>query len=136
MNSPLARDNVTAAARVMLPAYVVTFAWLGAGWLFSEPATIVKTPALAYADSALDIRWWGVLLLFVAAIILAALLSCRRLPCRIALWIGAVSMLVFVGVFLLASLRGEATISAAAWPFLAACACYASDRSLLKGEVS
>lgn len=133
---PLTRTTVTAASRVMLPAYVITFAWIGGAWVFTDEGYLINSPALDYANNLLPLPAWGGLLLGVAALILGAMLSRHRLLCRVALWIAFVVMCVFVVVFAAASIGGLASPSAAAWPFLFAAACFASDRSLLNGEVS
>src|SRR5690349_18610460 len=48
---PLRRDRVTVASRIMLPAYVMHFAWVGLTWTFAGEALVRQTASLAYADS-------------------------------------------------------------------------------------
>ena len=133
---PLTRANVTAASRVMLPVYVITFCWIGGSWAFTDEGRLIKTPALEYANAVLPLPFWGVLLVWTGLLILGAILSGRRDFCRLALWVGLVVMGVFCALFTFAAAYGQASPSAPAWPFIIAAACFASDRSLLKGEVS
>lgn len=131
----MTRNTVTAASRIMLPSYVIAFCWFGAGWMFGDRTTILENPALRFADHWLPIHWWGALLVTCGLLIFAAMLSHRRTLCRLALWIAAIAMGVFVVVFATASLNGHATPGAASLFYLAAAACVATERSLLKGEV-
>lgn len=131
---PLTRDNVTAASRVMLPTYVLFFAAVGANYVTDAPR-LQQSPSLHYANTLLPLQAWGGFFLCCAAIMAAALLSHRRTAYRFALWLCIVSMGVWSGVFALAAINSIASFTAPAWPAIVAVACYATDRSLLKGEV-
>lgn len=132
---PLTRGTVTAASRIMLPTYVIFFAWVGGNWALTDSHRLGESPALRYAATLLPMPMWGCLLVAVSILIAVALLSHRRDLCRFALWIAAIALGLFAVIFALAGFVSVASPSAAAWPLLGAAACIASERSLLKGEV-
>lgn len=130
---PLTRDNVTAASRIMLPAYVVLFALLGINYLFADH-TAAASPALAYVDNLMALTTWGGVFLGCSVLMLVALIRHGRTLYRFALRFCAVSMAVWAGMIAAASLSGDATPFAAVWAAFVATACMASDRSLRAGE--
>ena len=132
---PLTRDSVTAASRVMLPTYVVFFALLGMNYTITG-TRLLESPALEYADRILPLPAWGCMFLTMSAVMAVALMQRERLWFRFALWLAIVCLGVWAVVFLLAAILTDASPTAATWPAFAAIACFASDRSLLKGEVS
>ena len=133
----LDRKHVTVASRVMLPAYAVLFAGLGLNYVVTSRARLTLSPTLAYADGLLPLPAWGVLFLCVAALMVAALLTKTRMLFRYGLWLGIVCMTIWAGVFASAAYGpgGDASPAAFLWPAFVATACYASNRSLLTGEV-
>ena len=130
----LTRDNVTAASRVMLPTYVLTFAALGANYVLTPAHTLTQSTALAFADGLMPLPVWGAVFLAASATMLTAIVVHRRLLFRFALRVCAMSMFIWAVVIGLASLGGEASPAAAVWPAFIAVACMASDRSLAIGE--
>lgn len=132
----LTRANVTTASRVMLPTYVLLFAWLGVNYLLTPATRLHESPALDYASAILPMRLWGGMFLAASLAMAGALVMQHRLAFRIALWVGLVCLVIWAAVFGLAAIFSTASPSAAAWPLFAAAACFASDRSLLKAEVS
>ena len=133
---PLTKENLTVASRIMLPTYVVVFAWLGLNYLLTSKTRLNKSPTLRYADMVVDIRALGILLLAAALIMLGALASRHRTAARYALLLAGTCFLILLGVFLAAMFRSEASPSAAAWPFLGAAACAASYRSVTIREAN
>lgn len=131
----LTRQNVTAASRIMLPTYVIFFAWLGLSYIFGPDAPLTAAPALAFADALMPLVVWGWLFVACAVVMTAALLLHLRLMFRFALRMCGLSMLAWAVVILLATLAGEASLSACAWSAFVATACWASDRSLAVREV-
>lgn len=130
----LSRASVTTASRVMLPTYVCFFALLGLNYTVTGQR-LFASPALAYADSILPLPAWGCMFLAAAVMMAAALVQQERSWFRFALWLGIVCLGIWAVVFLAAAIRSDASPGGALWPALAAVACFASDRSLLKGEV-
>jgi hypothetical protein len=130
---PLTRDTVTAASRVMLPAYVVLFAYLGLNYTITGPR-LTDSPSLAYADTLAVLPVWGCMFLATSAVMVVAIMQQERLWFRFALWVGIVCMTLWTGVFAVAVLLSNASPGAPAWPAFVAVACFATDRSLLKGE--
>lgn len=132
--SPLTRPNVTAASRIMLPAYPVLMAVIGLNYLATPSARLARTPSLAYADSLLPLEGWGALFLGIAGLMVAALLLHRREWYLYALSLTVVTQAVWAVVFL-AAIPAGASPSAWVWPAFVAVACAASWRSLARGEV-
>ncbi len=133
---PLTRATVTAASRVMLPAYVALFAIIGVSYMTTPGQRLLESPALEYASRVLSMPVWGAMFLAASAVMVAALLRQERFWFRFALWLGIVCLAVWSALFILAAIWSNASPSAWVWPAFAAVACFASDRSLLKGEVS
>lgn len=129
----LTRENVTTASRLMLPTYVFTFAALGLSYALGPRETLVSPP-LAFADQMMPLRAWGCVFLACSAAMASALLLRRRMLFRFALRMCGVSMFVWAGVITLATLAGDASLSAPVWSAFIGIACFASDRSLAIGE--
>ena len=130
----LSRTNVTAASRIMLPAYVVFFAAIGINYIRAG-ATAAASPPLAFANAFMPLPAWGALFVGCALLMAAALALHRRMLYRWALRMCGLSMMFWTVVIGFASLAGEATPAAAIWPAFVAVACMASDRSLAVREV-
>lgn len=133
---PLDRENMTAASRIMLPAYVIFFAWVGVTYLLAPRDRLNDSPTLRYTDTVIDLRALGSLLLLSAALMLVALITHRRDASRYALTLAGICHAVIFVVFLFASIETNASPAAAAWPFLGLAACRASYRSVTINEVS
>lgn len=135
MDQRLTRGEVTTASRIMLPTYVVLFAVIGVNYVATGPR-LVESPALEYADRFLPLPAWGGMFLAGAVVMVVALLMRVRLWFRFALWVGIVCLTIWAGLFVAAAVFSNASPSAWVWPAFAAVACFASNQSLLKGEVS
>lgn len=133
---PLDRANMTAASRVMLPAYVVFFSWVGITYLFTPRERLNDSPTLRYTNTVVDLRALGILLLAAGVLMLVALLTGSRDVSRYALTLAGICHAIIFVVFLFASIKAGASPAAAAWPFLGAAACTASYRSVTHHEVS
>ena len=131
---PLTRTTVTAASRIMLPTYVIAFAWFGLSYLFGPKALLTSSPALAFADDVMPLRAWGGVFLFCALLMCAALLLGRRTLYRFALRMCGLSMIVWALIIAGAYLAGDVSASAPVWSAFIAVACFASDRSLAVRE--
>lgn len=132
---PLTRANVTVASRIMLPTYCALFAVLGINYM-TTGRRLLESPALEYADRALPLPAWGAMFLAMSGVMVTALMMHERLWFRFALWLAIVCLLSWSLMFLAAAIWSDASPTACVWPLFAAVACFASDRSLLKGEVS
>lgn len=132
---PLTRANVTVASRIMLPTYVITFAWFGITYLFGPKSVLVSSPALAFADDVMPLRAWGAVFLACSLLMLTAMLAGTRLLFRFALRMCGLSMIVWALIISGAYLAGDVSASAPLWSAFIAVACFASDRSLAVREV-
>ena len=132
---PLTRDTVTAASRIMLPTYCALFAILGVNYMTTGDR-LLQSPALEYASRGLPLPAWGAMFLAASGVMVTALMHHERFWFRFALWVGIVCLGVWSLIFIAAAVWSDASPGAWAWPAFAAVACFASDRSLLKGEVS
>jgi hypothetical protein len=119
----------------MLPTYVITFAALGLSYMFGPNHIAAASPALAFADHMMPLEAWGSLFLGCSTLMAIALATHRRTLYRWALRMCGVSMTIWALVIGLATLNGDATPAAAAWPAFIAIACVATDRSLAAREV-
>lgn len=132
---PLTRTNVTAASRVMLPAYVVLTASVGAVYTFDPLRRLAGVPALAVPRMLMPMTGWGLVFFGVAAVMFAAFLSKRRHLFIVGLYLCAATFLLW-GIMYAASVATEPTTSvlAPAYPLFVVVCCYASAKSLLRGE--
>lgn len=131
---PLNRQNITVASRIMLPTYVAFFSLLGINYAISGPL-LASSPALAYAATLLPLPAWGCMFFAASAVMAVALMKHERIWFRFALWVAIVCLTIWAGVFAAAAVLAGASPGAPLWPLFAAVCCFASDRSLLKGEV-
>jgi hypothetical protein len=129
---PLDRAHLTVASRIMVPAYVVFFGFVGANFMLSSFHRLVASPMLRYADQVLSIRLWGALFATCALLMLAALMLKHRDLYRFALLLCAVSMSVWTLVAIAGVFVEPISYSAWVWPALVATACFASNRSLVR----
>lgn len=134
--SPLDRAHITAASRIMLPTYVVFFGVIGVNFLGGPSDRVVASPMLRYADQLMSIRAWGVLFLACCLLMVAALALRHRELYRWALLVCGLSMTVWALVAIAGAFTEPVSFSAWAWPALAAAACFASNRSLVKHETT
>lgn len=132
---PLTLATVTVASRIMLPTYVMLFAGLGLNYTLAL-GRLNTSPVLDYADRVLPLPVWGVMFLTVSVVMGAAMAKHHRTLSRFGLWLGIVCMGVWAVVFTAAAIWNGGSPGAPLWPAFAAVCCYASDRSLLKGEAS
>lgn len=130
----LTRENATRGVRVMLPAFVIVFGWIGASYLLANVNRLGRSPALDYADSVMDIRGWGLMFAGVSALIAAAMVSGKRKVAEFAILVALVCAGIWTVVFVCAALFAQASPAAGAWPFLAGAACLATYRMLRHGE--
>lgn len=133
----LTRATVTAAARIMLPAYVLLNAWLGYQYLIDPTGRVARSHGLAYPRQLMGgtMEPWGFVFLGLAALMLLALVIHNETTFALALGMGVI---VF-GLWAWCSLRSmslDPTVSPtgpAVWLFIAT-ACFASLVSLVKRE--
>lgn len=132
----LTRENVTAASRIMLPAYTVHAFWFGLVYALDPGGRLSRAPGLAAARYiGVPFEIWGAMILIVAILLTIALTQHRRQLAVFALY----CYLVIFGWWALiygwsAFLNESTSLGGAAWPFLGACACGASGRSLSRGD--
>lgn len=124
-------DRLTFASRIMLPAYPLVYATIGAAFLAQAPSR-TSTDAFDAAVALAPIPVWGVLFLAVAAAEAVAML----LVDRPRLYIGALVVGAGIAGFWAATITWSAWNSATVswstppWIFLAAAAHAASARSI------
>lgn len=124
----LARGSVTVASLIMVPAYVVLTAAIGAAYLASP----VDCPNMMHGQP----RAWGWLFLGLAAVMAAAFATRWRLAFCFALCCCAVTMILWAAMWRFApNADREAATFVPILAIFVAVACVASVASLLKGEV-
>lgn len=129
---PLDRAHLTVASRIMVPAYAVFFAFLGANFTLAPFRRLAASPMLRYADQVLSIRLWGALFVTCALLMAAATVLKHRDLYRFALLLCAMSMSVWALVAIAGIFVEPVSYSAWVWPALVATACFASNRSLVR----
>jgi hypothetical protein len=132
---PLDKQNMTVASRIMLPAYVLVFGWVGLNWLVTPLDRLHESPGLQFLDLMVNLRGVGLVLVIAGALIALALATTRRDMARYALILAGTCMSLLLVAFLIAPFFSSASPSAGAWPFLGVCACLASYRSVTVYEV-
>lgn len=132
---PLEKSSVTVASRVMLPRYVIFFAVVAGNYLLTPLGRLLESPGLAYADALMSLRIWAFMFLAAAVLMGLALLRRQRDWFRFALLVCRICMAVWTFVLIVAAVRGDASPTAWAWPWLIEGACKASYRSLTAHEV-
>jgi hypothetical protein len=139
----LFRRTVTKASRIMLPAYIIVGAYIGAcyilcsldvGGLFT--ADRLQAPSLTVARSLLPMEAWGVIGVGLASTLALALLSHRRTVAVVSLCLGFAAYelwAVFYGISIFK--EDTASLVSPAWPFGWGIAHVASAVSLAWDEV-
>lgn len=133
---PLNRANMTIASRIMLPAYVVVFAWIGLGWLVTPLERLTESPGLRYLNDTVGLRAIALVLVVAAFLIALALVRANRDTARYALTLAGFCFALLFAAFLAAPFFSNTPPSAGAWPFLGLAACRASYKSVTIHEVS
>jgi hypothetical protein len=133
----LTRERVSTPSRIMLPAYLFHAAWFAIVYFFDPQGRLSHSPGLAsvrYIGVSFDL--WGMLLGAIAIMLAASLiwhlrqLAIFALYCELAM-MGWWALIYVTSAFL----DPGASLGASAWPILAATACAASARSLMRGDM-
>lgn len=132
---PLDRAHVTRASRIMIPVYVGFFAILGLNYLLTPHVRLIASPALDYTDGVMTLHAWGALFLAAAALMVVAMVSATRQLYLYGLLLCAISMVLFTAAAALAPFFSQASPGGWVWPGFVLAACFATYRSLSKGEV-
>jgi hypothetical protein len=132
---PLTWDTVTVASRVMLRAYPIANGWYGLALLLTPLTELLTVPAYRTADGVLPLHAWAIAFIAVAVIQVLALLVHRRQTYITALGLMVALTGIWFVVLVYGAWRGTNPWTAPPFPLLAACAGYASLRSLAKREV-
>lgn len=134
---PLDRTHVTSASRVMLPTYVALTATLGLVYTFDPLHRLDGIHALAAQRMIMGgtMLPWGLLFLGISAVMGVAFVGHRRMPFVFGLYLCGAAFLAWailygVSVFV----DTETSVLAPVYPLFVTVACYASSRSLLRGE--
>src|SRR6476646_246047 len=107
MSEPLTWDKITGPSKLMLPAYIGLFSVLGVVLAFVPYEDLQAGPILIYANSLpVNLVGWGWMFMVTAAFMIFAILTRRRVIFRYALWIGAITLLIWTGVALAAAIWG------------------------------
>lgn len=128
------RAHTTNASRVMLPCYPAFFLAFGVALLFTPRHVMLATPSFRYAAGVMPLATWGFLMVAVAGLQLIALMVHRREWYIGTLGVALVTMLAWVGVFIMSAAHGGAPWSAPIWPAFVGAACWATLLSLASGE--
>lgn len=134
---PLTRATMTAASRIMLPAYVAFTAWLGYQYLVDPTGRIARSHGLVYPRQVMGgtMAPWGWVFLGLAALMLVALIVKHRGAFALALGMGVVIFGIWTGCSI-KSMALDPTVAPTApvvWLFIAT-ACLASLVSLVADE--
>lgn len=136
---PLTRATVTAASRVMLPAYVALTAVIGAVYTFDPTRRLNGVHALAVPRAVMGgtMTLWGVMFLSIASLMAVAFLTHRRALFVTGLYLCAATFLFWAGMYTVSVfVDQETSILAPVYPLFVVVACHASATSLLRGEHS
>lgn len=133
---PLDRAHISNASATMLPAYVVLCTVFGLGYVIDPQGRLGVAPSTTFQREVAPLDAWGGILLGLAALMVAALFTRRRLLFAYALCCGVLTWAVW-GCVIAASIPITPNTSylapVPAW-FFAVC-CLASTRSLVSREV-
>lgn len=130
----LDREHLTVASVVMLPTYVVFFTGIGIAQVATPKARLLASPMLRYSDRLMDLRAWGALFIACGLLMLTALWLRNRMLYRYGLVVCGLSMAAWALVALVGIWYEPVSYSAWLWPAFATAACWASNRSLERGE--
>lgn len=132
---PLTWDEISTPSKIMLPSYLGLFMVMGFDLTFLSLSDLFISPGVRYlAEFPASVRGWGVLFLIAGVVMVIAIGLRHRTLMRYALWWGAICLFVWALIFLKASIDDRVAPGTwAPWLVLAA-ACFASERSLLKGD--
>jgi hypothetical protein len=115
----------------MLPVYVGHSAIFGCLFLWDPQNRLERSPSLALARAMLPLRVWGFIFLSIGCVMMFALVSHHRRDFTFALYLYAVTMFLWVGIYIGALfLNPDASSVAFAWPLGWAAACVASALSI------
>lgn len=135
---PLTRSTVTAASRIMLPAYVVLTAVYGLIYTIDPGGRMGSVHALVFQRKLMggDMLPWGLVFLGLASLMLLAFSRRNRLMFAFGLCCCAVTWFLW-GCMYIASvvIDTETSPLAPVLPWFVCACCIASTVSLLKGEV-
>jgi hypothetical protein len=132
---PLTWDTVTVASRVMLRTYPVFNGTYGLALLLTPLPDLLAVPAYRTASHFLPMQTWALAFLAVALVQLAALVIHRRAGYIFALGLMVVLCGAWTLLFTYGAIRMTNPWTAPPFPLLAACAAYASLKSLAAREV-
>lgn len=135
---PLTRETVTAASRIMLPAYVVCSAAFGLVYTFDPLDNLETINALEFPRQVMGgtMLPWGLLFLALTLVMVAAFTRSDRMMMAFGLCCCAVTWLIW-GCLYAGSIiiNPETSMLAPVLPWFVTTACIASTVSLIKREV-
>jgi hypothetical protein len=134
---PLTRRTITAASRIMLPAYVALTAAFGIVYLTDPFGRLHDVPALAFPREVMQgsMTPWGIVFLGIAAVMSAAFITRSRIWFCFGLSLCAVTFVLWGGMYAVSiGIDSRASVTAPFYPLFVATACVASMTSLLRGE--
>src|SRR5690242_4680016 len=79
---PLNKANTSRPTHIMLPTYVVGYAWFGLGYALTPDALIRTSPVLRFAETIMSMTAWGALFAFDAALLALAMVVGATNPRR------------------------------------------------------
>lgn len=132
---PLTREQVTSASRIMLPTYVAHSAFFGVLYLLDPQGRLQRAPGLTLARQLLPMEAWGAIFLAISVLMCAGLLLQGRRRFTFALYLYAVTLLIWAGIYAGAVfVNPDASYGSFVWPLGWAVACCASARTLERHE--
>lgn len=133
---PLTWGNITAASRIMLPAYIGLTLVIGIVYLTNPLGRLGSVHALAAPRLLMPMPLWGVGFLAIAAIMVAAIAKHERVRFVFALYLCAATFFLWGCMYAWSIFLDErVSVLAPVYPWFVVICCCASAKSLLRGEV-
>jgi hypothetical protein len=132
---PLTRATVTAASRIMLPAYVVLCLIFGVAYIFDPGNRLEQAPSITFQRAILPLWTWGAIMLTLAALMLGAFRTKSRLTFAYALCCCAITWALWgIAIAVSIFLTPNTSWLAPALPWFVSVCCIASLASLVTRE--
>jgi hypothetical protein len=114
--------NATLAAKMMMPIAPLFFGGLGVALLATPLRVTLNTPSFAKLHTIVPLPTQAVILVVIAVLQVASM-ALHRQWYQLALGVGAVLMLLWTAVFIVAALEGLTPWTAPMWPLFVAVTC-------------
>ena len=131
----LIKREVTVAARVMLPTYVVLTFLIGVTYLTDPLGRLDGVNALSAQRSIMSMKWWGTLFIAISLTMALAFRRRSRAWFVFGLYACAATMGIWAALYTVSIFTTDnASVTTPMYPLFVAIACHASAKSLLAKE--